>query len=82
LKKLLNNERKAELKDWLWGRQLPDMLQEFPVECSANELLETIRPPNLTSPPPKKIQTPFLCTNRSNPNFFVTSLFVAFSIKK
>ncbi|VVP81694.1 Nitrate reductase [Pseudomonas fluorescens] len=43
LKQLLGSERKAELKDWLWGRQLADVLQQFPVECSASELLGTLK---------------------------------------
>ncbi|MDN4547261.1 bifunctional nitrate reductase/sulfite reductase flavoprotein subunit alpha [Pseudomonas sp. C32] len=43
LKQLLGSERKAELKDWLWGRQLADVLQEFPVNCSASELLGTLK---------------------------------------
>lgn len=43
LKHLLNPERKAELNDWLWGRQLADVLQEFPIDCSADELLGTLK---------------------------------------
>lgn len=43
LKQLLGSERKAELKDWLWGRQLADVLQEFPLDCSASELLATLK---------------------------------------
>ncbi|NUT77961.1 molybdopterin-dependent oxidoreductase [Pseudomonas sp. C1C7] len=43
LKQLLGSERKAQLKDWLWGRQLADVLQEFPVDCSASELLGTLK---------------------------------------
>jgi NADPH-dependent sulfite reductase flavoprotein alpha-component len=43
LKQLLGGERKAELKDWLWGRQLADVLLEFPVDCSASELLGTLK---------------------------------------
>ncbi|WP_160107158.1 bifunctional nitrate reductase/sulfite reductase flavoprotein subunit alpha [Pseudomonas izuensis] len=43
LKQLLGSERKAELKDWLWGRQLADVLQEFPVDCAASELLGTLK---------------------------------------
>ncbi|MGE8067749.1 molybdopterin-dependent oxidoreductase [Pseudomonas sp. NPDC089569] len=43
LKQLLGSERKAELKEWLWGRQLADVLQEFPVDCSAPELLGTLK---------------------------------------
>ncbi|AJZ95851.1 nitrate reductase subunit alpha [Pseudomonas simiae] len=43
LKHLLNPEHKAELNDWLWGRQLADVLQEYPIECSADELLGTLK---------------------------------------
>ena len=43
LKHLLNPEHKAELNDWLWGRQLADVLQEYPIDCSADELLGTLK---------------------------------------
>ncbi|PWE41571.1 bifunctional nitrate reductase/sulfite reductase flavoprotein subunit alpha [Pseudomonas prosekii] len=43
LKQLLSCERKEELKDWLWGRQLADVLQAFPIECSAAELLGALK---------------------------------------
>ena len=43
LKQLLAPERKAELKDWLWGRQLADVLHEYPVDCTADELLDTLK---------------------------------------
>lgn len=43
LKHLLNPEHKAQLNDWLWGRQLADVLQEYPIECSADELLGTLK---------------------------------------
>ncbi|MPR01894.1 molybdopterin-dependent oxidoreductase [Pseudomonas sp. MAFF 212408] len=43
LKQLLDPEHKAELKDWLWGRQLTDVLQQYPIDCSANELLGTLK---------------------------------------
>ena len=43
LKHLLEPERKAELKDWLWGRQLADVLHEYPIDCSADELLGTLK---------------------------------------
>ncbi|MGV8920499.1 MAG: molybdopterin-dependent oxidoreductase [Pseudomonas sp.] len=43
LKRLLGNEKKAELKDWLWGRQLTDVLHAYPLECSAPELLATLK---------------------------------------
>ncbi|PRA32887.1 bifunctional nitrate reductase/sulfite reductase flavoprotein subunit alpha [Pseudomonas poae] len=43
LKNLLEPERKAELKDWLWGKQLADVLQAHPIDCSADELLGTLK---------------------------------------
>ena len=43
LKQLLNPEHKAELNNWLWGRQLADVLHEYPIECSADELLGTLK---------------------------------------
>ena len=43
LKQLLEPERKAELQDWLWGRQLADILQQYPIECSADDLLGTLK---------------------------------------
>ncbi|PQZ93367.1 MULTISPECIES: bifunctional nitrate reductase/sulfite reductase flavoprotein subunit alpha [Pseudomonas] len=43
LKQLLEPEHKAHLKDWLWGRQLADVLHHYPVECSADELLDTLK---------------------------------------
>ncbi|MGF6094728.1 molybdopterin-dependent oxidoreductase [Pseudomonas sp. 18175] len=43
LKNLLEPEHKAQLKDWLWGRQLADVLHQYPIECSADELLGTLK---------------------------------------
>jgi sulfite reductase (NADPH) flavoprotein alpha-component len=43
LKHLLEPERKTELKDWLWGRQLADVLHEYPIDCAADELLGTLK---------------------------------------
>ncbi|KWX87699.1 reductase, partial [Paenibacillus riograndensis] len=42
--KLLQSENETELKQWLWGRQLIDVLQEFPVTLSAQEFLEQLKP--------------------------------------
>ncbi|MBO3273779.1 bifunctional nitrate reductase/sulfite reductase flavoprotein subunit alpha [Pseudomonas schmalbachii] len=42
LRQLLG-ERKAELKDWLWDRQLADVLQAFPIDCNAGELLASLK---------------------------------------
>jgi sulfite reductase (NADPH) flavoprotein alpha-component len=38
LRDLLKPERKADLKNWLWGQQLADVLHEYPVSLSAAEL--------------------------------------------
>ncbi|SIO49990.1 sulfite reductase (NADPH) alpha subunit [Burkholderia sp. GAS332] len=38
LRDLLSTERKADLKQWLWGQQLADVLHEFPVNLTATEL--------------------------------------------
>jgi sulfite reductase (NADPH) flavoprotein alpha-component len=42
LKPLLANSSK--LKEWLWGRQLVDVLHEFPLPLGAPELLALLRP--------------------------------------
>lgn len=44
LKALLSLEHKAELQDWLYGRQLVDILHEFPIRCSVEELLHVLKP--------------------------------------
>ncbi|OKP99587.1 bifunctional nitrate reductase/sulfite reductase flavoprotein subunit alpha [Paenibacillus sp. P46E] len=44
LSKLLDSENLTELKQWLWGRQLIDVLQEYPVSLSAQELAEQLKP--------------------------------------
>ncbi|MFY1664249.1 molybdopterin-dependent oxidoreductase [Pseudomonas sp. Pseu.R1] len=44
LKTLLSGPFKGELKSWLWGRQLADVLREFPLRCSAQDLLTTLKP--------------------------------------
>ncbi|HEY2022653.1 molybdopterin dinucleotide binding domain-containing protein, partial [Paraburkholderia sp.] len=38
LRDLLAPARKADLKQWLWGQQLADVLHEFPVKLTAAEL--------------------------------------------
>ncbi|RQQ48177.1 bifunctional nitrate reductase/sulfite reductase flavoprotein subunit alpha [Burkholderia stagnalis] len=43
LKTLLGDERKAELKHWLWGQQLADVLHEYPVELSGAELVGMLK---------------------------------------
>jgi NADPH-dependent sulfite reductase flavoprotein alpha-component len=44
LQNLLGESLKGELKSWLWGRQLADVLREFPLRCAGQELLESLRP--------------------------------------
>ncbi|WP_242539034.1 molybdopterin-dependent oxidoreductase [Trinickia acidisoli] len=43
LKSLLGEDRKADLKQWLWGQQLTDVLHEFPVAPTAQELLGMLK---------------------------------------
>ncbi|RDS88190.1 bifunctional nitrate reductase/sulfite reductase flavoprotein subunit alpha [Pseudomonas fluorescens] len=43
LKRLLSPEHKTELQAWLWGRQLVDVLHAYPIDCSADELLGTLK---------------------------------------
>jgi sulfite reductase (NADPH) flavoprotein alpha-component len=40
---LLAEDRKSDLKKWLWGQQLADVLHEFPVQLSAAELLGIVK---------------------------------------
>jgi len=44
LQNLLGESLRGELKSWLWGRQLADVLREFPVHCAGQELLDSLRP--------------------------------------
>ena len=41
---LLQPSQAAALKAWLWGRQLIDLLEEFPVQLSVAELLSVLKP--------------------------------------
>ncbi len=44
---LLHADKKAELQNWLYGRQLVDVIHEFPIRCSVDEfmpLLKRIQP--------------------------------------
>jgi sulfite reductase (NADPH) flavoprotein alpha-component len=43
LAKLLREESKQELQDWLYGRQLADLLHEFPIGCAVEELLPLLK---------------------------------------
>lgn len=52
LAKLLSDESKAEFRDWIWGRQIIDLLQEFPItELTAQQFVSILRklPPRLYS---------------------------------
>ncbi|MEH0873580.1 sulfite reductase subunit alpha [Pectobacterium cacticida] len=40
---LLQEERKEALKQWLWGRQIVDVLQAFPIQVQADELLSVLK---------------------------------------
>ena len=43
LKILLDAEHKKELQDWLYGRQLVDILQEFPIRASLDEFIPLLK---------------------------------------
>ena len=43
LKTLLDAEHKKELQDWLYGRQLVDILQEFPIRANVEELIAVLK---------------------------------------
>ena len=43
LKSLLSNERKSDLKQWLWGRQFPDVLEAFPVKVTPQEFASALK---------------------------------------
>ncbi|MFT4067526.1 MAG: bifunctional nitrate reductase/sulfite reductase flavoprotein subunit alpha [Paraburkholderia sp.] len=43
LRDLLTPARKADLKQWLWGQQLADVLHEFPVSVTAAELTGVLK---------------------------------------
>ncbi|WP_375465239.1 molybdopterin-dependent oxidoreductase [uncultured Methylobacterium sp.] len=43
LRTLLEPDRKDALKEWLWGRQLADVLHAYPVSLSATELLAGLK---------------------------------------
>ncbi|MDR7335061.1 sulfite reductase (NADPH) flavoprotein alpha-component [Kinneretia asaccharophila] len=43
LAELLMPERAADLKQWLWGRQIVDLLQEFPIQATAQEWLAVLK---------------------------------------
>ncbi|WP_219836807.1 sulfite reductase subunit alpha [Paenibacillus sp. R14(2021)] len=41
---LLQEENKAKLSKWLWGRQLIDLLQEFPIHAAPEAFLHALKP--------------------------------------
>ena len=43
LQGLLQAENKQALNDWLWGRQLVDILHDLPLQCTAEELLAALK---------------------------------------
>lgn len=42
LQDLLDNPDKSALKTWLWGKQLVDILAEFPIPLAVNELISIL----------------------------------------
>ncbi|MFJ5454040.1 sulfite reductase subunit alpha [Pectobacterium jejuense] len=40
---LLKEEHKEELKQWLWGRQIIDLLRAFPIQAQADEWLAVLK---------------------------------------
>ncbi|MDB4544576.1 flavodoxin domain-containing protein [Akkermansiaceae bacterium] len=52
LEKLLSDDSKAEFADWIWGRQIIDLLETFPIDgLTAQQLVSILRklPPRLYS---------------------------------
>ena len=43
LAQMLDETRKGDLRNWLWGQQLADVLHEYPVDMSASELLGMLK---------------------------------------
>lgn len=44
LRDLQKNENKSNLREWLWGRQLVDVLREYPVSLTAAGLIQLLKP--------------------------------------
>lgn len=44
LRHLLQATNKAELKEWLWGRQLPDLLAQYPLHLPLSAWLALLKP--------------------------------------
>lgn len=43
LARLLKPEQSKELKEWLWGKQIVDLLHEFPIQVSASDWMATLK---------------------------------------
>jgi sulfite reductase (NADPH) flavoprotein alpha-component len=43
LDQLLTDSRKAELKQWLWGRQILDLVRTYPIQAEAREWLTALK---------------------------------------
>jgi sulfite reductase (NADPH) flavoprotein alpha-component len=43
LTRLLKPEQSKELKDWLWGKQIVDLLHEFPIQVGATEWMAVLK---------------------------------------
>ncbi|MEM5313282.1 bifunctional nitrate reductase/sulfite reductase flavoprotein subunit alpha [Paraburkholderia sp. JHI869] len=43
LAEMLDETRKGDLRNWLWGQQLADVLHEYPVDMNAPELLGMLK---------------------------------------
>jgi len=43
LAELLKPERAQDLKQWLWGRQVVDVLHEFPIQVAAREWIDALK---------------------------------------
>lgn len=44
LRELLQEDNHAALQDWLWGRQLPTLLREFPLKLEAEQWVQLLKP--------------------------------------
>ncbi|MEN0108699.1 MAG: reductase, partial [Pseudomonas sp.] len=44
LEELLHDGNQAALQDWLWGRQVPTLLREFPIALDASQLARLLKP--------------------------------------
>lgn len=44
LRTLLEEDNHGALQDWLWGRQLPTLLREFPMALEADQWVQVLKP--------------------------------------